>query len=142
MNLTQAFTTGLFVGATSAFTVSAVIAWTPRAVRKFLDWRASRWTDADESEIRSFEHYVGGFNTVTQELEPVPAPAPVEWVRPDEEEGALIPRWRPATPPSSLPFRGPSPLHIKDWISWNYGDYLAFWSTRDHKQDGGRHRLV
>lgn len=144
MNITQAFTAGIAVGATGAFILSGLIWQVPKVVRRFLDWRSARWTDDDEAEIRSFEQYVGGFNTVTQELEPVPAPTPVQWIRPEKEDGTLIPQWRPAALEPRGPFTGPSPLRIKDWISWNYGDYLAFWSTHtyDHKQDGGRHRLV
>lgn len=144
MNTLQAFTAGIAVGGTAAFTVSVLIWQTPKAVRRFLDWRAEHWTDADESEIRAFEHYVDGYNTDTSELAPVSSVAMTEWVRPDEEEGALIPCWRPMKVSVLAPYTGPSIMKIRDWINWNYGDLLSKWSIslNGNQQDGGRHRLV
>ena len=144
MNTLQAFTAGIAVGGTGAFTVSVLIWQIPKAVRRFLEWRGERWTDDDEAEIRAFEHYVDGYNTDTGELTPV-SPAPTtEWVRPDEEEGTLLPRWRLKEDPPVQPFTGPSITRLRDWINWNYGDLLYNWSINldVSKQNGGRHRLV
>ena len=146
MNTLQAFTTGIAVGATGAFGVSVLIWLVPKAVRRFLDWRSARWTDADELEIRAFEQFVDGYNTDTGEIAPVPATVMTEWVRPDEEPGTVIPRWRPhqvsllALPP----YRGPSIMNFRSWVVWNYGDVLESWSTSldGNKQDSGCHRLV
>ncbi len=144
MNTLQAFTAGIGVGATAAFTVSALIWQIPKAVRRFLDWRAVHWTDADELEIRAFEQYVDGYNTDTGEIAPVSPAVMTEWVRPDEEPGSIIPQWRPhkvsllALPP----YKGPSIVRVRDWINWNYGDVLSKWSISVDQQNGGRHRLV
>jgi hypothetical protein len=144
MTTLQAFTAGIAVGATGAFTVSVLIWQIPKAVRRLLDWRAARWTDADELEIRAFEQYVDGYNTDTGEIAPVSPAVMTTWVRPDEEPGSIIPQWRPhnvsllALPP----YTGPSIMRFRDWIKWNYGDLLYSWSMSVNQQNGGRHRLV
>jgi|KBSSwiStaDraftv2_1062776.scaffolds.fasta_scaffold11571_3 hypothetical protein len=144
MNTTQAFTAGIAVGATGAFTLSVLIWQIPKAVRRFLDWRAARWTDADELEIRAFEQFVDGYNTDTGEIAPVSPAVMTEWVRPDEEPGSIIPQWRPhnVSVLALPPYKGPSIVRVRDWVNWNYGDLLYKWSMSGNQQNGGRHRLV
>jgi hypothetical protein len=135
---TQTLTTGILIGFVVGVGLSCAGFLTRKWVRRYQEYRASRWTDEDLTEVQAWERYVGGYNTDTAELQKVTATP--EWVRPVEEHGASIPAWIQAVPPPPTLFRGPPLWDLRNWMIWNLGDLLPTGIIVE--QDSPRHRMV